>query len=107
VVWLVEWRSLAAWPPVEPYPSWVLVADRPAGPAVAIGLALLVLAWPERHTALLVFTIAYLVVVLAGIDFGWGDHWWAGAAALPQQAVNGAVLLLGAIGFAAARRWQR
>lgn len=107
VVWLLEWRHLATDPPVDPYQPWILLVDRLFGPAGTIGLALLVLAWLERHTALLVFTLAYLTVVLAGIDLGWGDHWWAGTVALPQQAVNGAVLLLGAIGFAAAARRRR
>jgi len=94
-------------PPTEPLPSWVMLLDRLIAPAGTIGVALLVLAWLERHLALLVFALGYLAVVLVPINFGWGAHWGGETDSLPQQVINGTVLLLGAVGFAVARRWQR
>jgi hypothetical protein len=72
-------------------------------PAGAIGLALLVLAWLERNVALLVFTVAYLAVVLVPTTFTWGGGW--GEA--PPLIISGAVLLLGSAGFATAQRLRR
>jgi hypothetical protein len=106
-VWLLERQYLHSHRPTHPYPSWVLLLDRLVGPAGTIGVALLVLAWLERHVALLVFALGYLAVVLVPINFGWGVGWGYLTASLPQQVINGAVLLLGAIGFAVARRWHR
>jgi hypothetical protein len=94
-------------PPTEPLPGWVMVFDRLIAPAGTIGVALLVLAWLERHVALLVFALAYLTVVLVPITFGWGAHWGGETDYLPQLAINSTVLLLGAIGFHLARRWRR
>ncbi|WP_341716466.1 hypothetical protein QQG74_20910 [Micromonospora sp. FIMYZ51] len=66
--------------PTHPFPSWVMLLDRLVAPAGAIGVALLVLAWLERHVALLVlawlerhvallvFTLGYLAV-WAGLGF--------------------------------------
>jgi hypothetical protein len=71
----------------------------------AIGWALLVLAWLERHVALLLFTLAYLVVVLVPVDFGWdlgGDRQF-----VPMLAISGGLLLLGGAGFALAPRMRR
>ncbi|MFC0505177.1 hypothetical protein [Micromonospora costi] len=73
-----------------------------------IGMALLVLAWLERHLALLLFTVGYLAVVLVPLDFGWNAHWggftWG---FLPTLLVRGGVLLLGGLGFALAQRpWR-
>jgi hypothetical protein len=76
-------------------------------PPGAIGLALLVLAWLERHLALLLFTAGYLAVVLVPIDFGWGSGWGVDWRFAPQAVIDGGVLLLGALGFAAAQRpWR-
>lgn len=74
------------------------LAGRLARPAFAIGLALLVLVWVERNLALLIFVLGYLVILLAPITFGWvpSGRW----AFIPQPVIAGAVLLLGAIGFA-------
>jgi hypothetical protein len=83
----------------------VSLAARLVRPTLAIGLALLVLAWVERSLALLAFMLAYLVILLAPITFGWvliGQ--WAFA---PQLAIPGSLLLLGAIGFGLAQRSAR
>jgi hypothetical protein len=76
-------------------------------PAGAIGLALLVLARLERHLALLLFTLGYLVVVLVPIDFGWGTHWGPVWGFAPPLVISGGVLLLGGLGFALAQRRGR
>jgi hypothetical protein len=76
-------------------------------PPGAIGLALLVLAWLERHVALLLFAVVYLTVVAVPINFGWGAHWGPRTWFVPQLVINGCVLLLGAIGFAVAGRRHR
>ena len=79
------------------------------GPAGAIGLALLVLAWLERHLALLLFTVAYLTVALVPITFGWGTSWSPTWAFAPTLVIDGGLLLLGGLGFALAQRqrWTR
>ncbi|MBG0560200.1 hypothetical protein [Actinoplanes aureus] len=105
-VWLLA-RVYLADPPTEPFPGWVMVLDRLVAPAGTIGVALLVLARLERNVALLVFTLGYLAVVLVPIDFGWTIHSSVRAEFIPQQVINGVVLLLGAAGFAIARRRQR
>jgi hypothetical protein len=87
-------------PPVAPGP--VGLSIRLASPGAAIGLALLVLAWAERNRALLLLTLAYLVVVLVPVTFGpLQPHapWYLYPAVFP-----GCVLLLGGIGFALAQR---
>ncbi|MGR6322004.1 hypothetical protein Q2K19_15645 [Micromonospora soli] len=76
-------------------------------PPGAIGLALLVLAWLERHVALLLFTLGYLTVVLVPITFGWGAHWGPHTWFIPQLVINGGALLLGSAGFALAQRLRR
>jgi hypothetical protein len=90
-----------------PFPYWVMLLDRLVAPAGTIGVALLVLAWLERHVALLVFTLGYLAVVLVPITFGlrFGGNYLAEF--LTPQVINGTVLLLGAVGFAVTRRRQR
>ena len=75
--------------------------------AGTIGIALLVLARLERNVALLLFTATYLAVVLIPIDFGWESHSFGRAAFVPEQVINGVVLLLGAAGFALVRRRNR
>jgi hypothetical protein len=83
------------------------------GPACAIGLGLLVLAWIERNRALLAVVIVYLVVVLVPVDFGWKlghpsvlhhASRWAGA---PRLVIAGTVLALAGVGFALAQRSRR
>jgi hypothetical protein len=85
--------------------AFVQVLFRLIIPAGAIGLALLVLAWLERHAALLVFTLVYLAVVLVPIDFGWEElsQWQF----VPMLVIGGSVLLLGSAGFALAQRLRR
>jgi hypothetical protein len=74
-------------------------------PAGGMGLALLVLAWLERHVALLLFTLLYLAVVLVPINFGWEalSQWQF----VPMLVIGGGVLLLGSAGFALAQRLRR
>lgn len=94
--------------PQDPMPAWVMFLDRLIAPAGIIGIALLVLARLERNTALLLFTVVYLLVVLVPINFGWVGHgdntrmYW-----VPEQTINGVVLLLGALGFAWSERRRR
>jgi hypothetical protein len=72
----------------------------------AIGVALLVLAWLERHLALLLFTAGYLAVVLVPIGGGWGAHRGNWGFVIPLV-IQGGVLLLGGLGFAYAQRpWR-
>ncbi|MEU4782568.1 hypothetical protein [Micromonospora sp. NPDC023633] len=109
--WLLVRLYLANHPgPTDPLPDWVMLLDRLVAPAGTIGVALLVLARLERNVALLVFTLGYLVLVLVPINFFWHPNWgYAGILGefLPQQIVNGVVLLLGTVGFAVARRRHR
>jgi hypothetical protein len=109
--WVLVRVYLATNPvPTHPFPSWVMLLDRLVAPWGTIGVALLVLARLERNVALLVFTLGYLAVVLVPINFGWHPSWgYRGILGefLPQQVINGTVLLLGAIGFAVARRRHR
>jgi hypothetical protein len=81
-------------------------ARRLATPGAAIGLALLVLARAERNRALLLLTVAYLVVVL--VPFGYVRVSSLGSLLgyLPLL-IHGSVLLLGGIGFALAQRPSR
>jgi hypothetical protein len=93
----------------EPFPGWVMVLDRLIAPAGTIGVALLVLAWLERHVALFAYTVGYLVLVLLPTDLlripphVLGFHSFF----LLPHLISGVALLLGGIGFAAARRWRR
>jgi hypothetical protein len=107
-VWVAVRLYLPSHPRTLPFPYWVLVLDRLIAPWGTIGVALLVLARLERNLGLVVFTLGYLTVALVPIDFGW--HWQGQGirtAFLPQQIINGTVLLLGAIGFALAGRRRR
>ena len=79
---------------------------RLADPITVTGWALLVLAWLERHVALLVFALGYLTVVLVPITFGWGAHWGSNWQFAPMLVINGGLLLLGSAGFALAQRLQ-
>ncbi|MFI7547013.1 hypothetical protein [Actinoplanes sp. NPDC049599] len=67
--------------------------------------ALLVLARLERNIALLLFTLGYLAVALTlPTNDGWDSSWGIRAGFAIPQVVCAAVLLLGATGFAVARR---
>ncbi|MFG1603506.1 hypothetical protein [Actinoplanes sp. NPDC049265] len=88
-------------------PTWAMVLDRLIAPWGVIGLALLVLARLERNVALLVFTVAYLAVVLVPVDFGWQMHAHIRANWVPQQVIDATMLLLGGLGFALADRRRR
>jgi hypothetical protein len=84
-------------------------ALRLISPAAAIGLALLVLARIERNVALLVFTLAYLAIVLFEYSARHSpvmphpSPWFF----LPRLFTEGAVLLLGSLGFTLAGRHSR
>ncbi|WJK38948.1 hypothetical protein O7608_20920 [Solwaraspora sp. WMMA2056] len=116
VVFTAAWVAASLYFPsnpewMQPLPYWGLVLDRLVAPWGMIGIALLVLARLERNLGLLLFTLAYLVLVLLVLPMntGWGPAGWGLQArfALPQV-VSGGALLLGAIGFfAAARRRHR
>jgi hypothetical protein len=104
------WVAAALYFPDHPleFSPWVLVIDRLIAPWGIIGIALLVLARLERNVALLLFTLGYLVLALAlptneGLGAGLGIR---AAFAVPQL-ICGLVLLLGAVGFAVARRRRR
>jgi hypothetical protein len=109
VLFTAAWVAARLYFPDHPvrFPEWALVIDRLIAPWGTIGVALLVLARLERNIALLLFTIGYLIVALVPIDFGWNWNVNVRTAFLPQQIINGVVLLLGGIGFALARRRQR
>jgi hypothetical protein len=77
-----------------------LWASQLATPAVAIGLALLVLAWVERNRALTWFGLGYLVVVLAPTMWLTRVHHPGPWGFLPRLLTTAAVLLLGSLGFA-------
>jgi hypothetical protein len=79
------------------------VAHRLATPGAAIGLALLVLAWAERHRALLLLTLGYLAVVLLPIGYIRITNPASLLSYLPLE-IHGTILLLGGIGFALAQR---
>jgi hypothetical protein len=112
VLFTAAWVAAAVYFPSHPhrFSYWWLVLDRLVAPWGMIGLALLVLARLERNVALLLFTLGYLAMVLLVLpmDEGWGPPQWGirWQFALPQLA-SGAVLLLGATGFAVARRRRR
>lgn len=127
VVMTAAYTAAAAYfpdnPPFDggPTPYWWLALDRLILPWGMIGLALLVLAWLERNVKLLLFTVAYLVLVVLVLpmNVGWQMLGWpipsflSGSntqlrlgMALPQIVV-GLVLLAGAFGFAKAQRDKR
>jgi hypothetical protein len=87
--------------------AFVQFLFRLLAPIGAIGLALLVLAWLERHVALLLFTLGYLAVALVPINFGWGVHWGGRWQFAPSLVISGGVLLLGSAGFALAQRLRQ
>jgi hypothetical protein len=79
-------------------------ALRLVSPAAAIGLALLVLARIERSWTLLAFAVAYLVIVVGAVNFGWeiarSSHW----VFLPHLVILGGMLILGGIYFQVVER---
>jgi hypothetical protein len=92
-------------------PSTVGVVVHGLDPLLAIGIALFVLAWVERHRALLVFALAYTAVAVFETlhsvakllrEIGWvvPSHW----VFLPGLWLAAVVLLLGGAGFAVAER---
>lgn len=96
--------------PDGPLPYWYLVLDRLVMPWGMIGVSLLVLAWLERHLALLLFTAGYLALVLLALpmNFGFGPpHLGVRTGMAVPQLIAGIVLLLGAAGFAGAGRRRR
>lgn len=90
--------------PGAPLPEPNLLAGL-AAPTVALGLALLALAWAERSWALLAYSVVYVGVVLAQgsrpihVSSPWGF--------LPLLLVPAALLLVGSAGFALAQRAAR
>ncbi len=76
---------------------------RVIAPACAIGLALLVLAVVERSPALFAVTIAYLIIAITPVDFGWTITSRSRWAIAPHDVIPGTVLLLAAVGFALAQ----
>ncbi|WP_433374838.1 hypothetical protein ACQPZX_04775 [Actinoplanes sp. CA-142083] len=109
VLFTAAWIAARLYFPDHPvtFPQWALVFDRLIAPWGTIGVALLVLARLERNVALFLFTLVYLTVVLVPVDFGWHMNVTVRTEWVPQQVINGTVLLLGGIGFAMARRRQR
>jgi hypothetical protein len=88
--------------------SLTQLVDQLRSPAAAIGLALLVLAWVERNRALVWFSLAYLVVVLAPISWFPGENQNPGQwGFLPRLLIIAGVLLLGSLYFATVRPTTR
>ncbi|AGZ42896.1 hypothetical protein [Actinoplanes friuliensis] len=110
VVFTAAWIAAAVYFPDHPieFSQWVLLIDRLIAPWGTIGVALLVLARLERNVALLVFTLAYLVLVVLVLPMndGLSSGGIRAGFAIPQL-IAAVALLLGAAGFALARRRQR
>ncbi|MEV4345830.1 hypothetical protein AB0J83_15265 [Actinoplanes sp. NPDC049596] len=114
VVFPAAWVAVATYfsnhpVPEGPLPYWWFVLDRLVMPWGMIGVSLLVLAWLERNGALLLFTLAYLALVLLVLPMsdGFGSpHFGIRVGMALPQLIVGAVLLLAALGFrrAAQRR---
>jgi hypothetical protein len=107
VMHLVVGNYLPPPDPSHPRPWLVLALFRLTDYSGSIGLALLVLAWLERHPALLLFTLGYLAVVVVPINFGWGLHWGDQWGSAPMLVISGSVLLLGSAGFTLTQRLRR
>lgn len=105
--WVVVGPNLPPPDPEHPLPWVVHALFRLTDFSGSIGLALLVLAWLERHPALLLFTLGYLAVVAVPINFGWGDHWGGRSEFVPMLVISGGILLLGSAGFGLAQRLRR
>ncbi|MDQ2748914.1 MAG: hypothetical protein ABI775_03305 [Pseudonocardiales bacterium] len=90
--------------------GWHLHPDdlyRFIAPACAIGLALLVLAAVERSPALFAATVAYLIIAIAPVDFGWTISSHSRWAIAPHDVIPGSVLLLTSLCFALTQRSPR
>ena len=116
LLFTAAWIAAALYFPSHPVPFdgappyWWFVLDRLFSPWGTIGVALLVLAWLERHLALLMFTVAYLIVVLLLLPMndGFGQpHFGVRAGMAVPQLISATVLLVGAAGFARAGRRRR
>lgn len=109
--WLAVFLYFRSHPyPDSPLPYWFLVLDRLVMPWGTIGVTLLVLAWVERNSRLLLFTAGYLALVLLVLPMsdGFGPpHFGIRAGMAAPQLIAGIVLLLGAAGFARAARRNR
>jgi hypothetical protein len=99
-LWLVTHPGPAGYPPAAPSPTTELLY-RLVSPEASIGLALLVLAWVERNSALLLFGLVYLVVACSG--------WIHDHRSWPRflLVVTAAMLLAGSAGFAVGERRAR
>lgn len=96
-LWLLTHPQATGHPPAVPSPATELLY-RLVSPEAGIGLALLVLAWVERHSALLLFGLMYLVVACSGRihdQRSWPRYFLV---------VTAAMLIAGSIGFALAER---
>jgi hypothetical protein len=95
--------------PADPFSTDQVIEVGPAArliqglvsPIAVIGLALLVLAWVERHLALLVYSLVYvaIVMIMGSQVIHTTSRWFF----LPHLLVPAAVLLLGAASFAVFR----
>ena len=96
-LWLVTHPQAIGYPSAVPSPTTELLY-RLVSPEAGIGLALLVLAWVERNSALLLFGLTYLVVTCSG--------WLHDHGSWPRflLAATAAMLIAGSIGFALAER---
>jgi hypothetical protein len=99
-LWLVTHPEAAGYPSAAPPPATELLY-RLVSPEAGIGLALLVLAWVERHTALLLFGLMYLAVA--------GSGWIDDHRSWPRffLVVTAAMLIGGSAGFGLAERRAR
>ncbi|MEU4689062.1 hypothetical protein [Actinoplanes sp. NPDC023714] len=104
--WIAVQLYLADNPvPAGPLPYWYLVLDRLVMPWGMIGVTLLILTWLERNVPLLLFTLAYLALVLLVLPMNEGLAFPDIRASMAApQLVAGAVLLLAGLGFRAANR---
>jgi len=103
----VQWYFSDHPVPQGPLPYWWFVLDRLVMPWGMIGVTLLVLAWLERNTALLLFTLGYLglVLLVLPMDSGMGPpHWGIRLGMALPQLIAGVVLLLAAVTFRRAGR---
>jgi hypothetical protein len=103
-LWAAHHPTIGA---LGPWHTWSRSLHQLVGPAAAIGLALVVLAWVERSLALFVVTVSYLVIVLVPVNFGWVMRFPSPWFFLPHLVIYGSVLLLAGIGFALADSVRR
>ncbi len=104
--------ALSVWnrmhpPTMDFHEPWYAPLGRLVEPAGAIGVALLVLAGLERHLALLLFALGYLLIALVLVYVGGRPDWAPLWGPLPQLSIDGAVLLVGGLGFLLVQRRGR